>query len=149
MAQKLWFSRLILWASAHTACKCRRCKRHRFDPWVRKIPWRRAWQRTPGFLPGKPHGQRSLMGYNLWGRNASGTALRLSTPNGPKHLYAAWVFPLWLTFAEDKPYSEVWSSLLRLPAPVRGKLMTQLRPAQNLHLCLETTCVASIWRARR
>ena len=89
------------------------------------------------------------MGYNLWGRNTSGTALRLSTPNGPKHLYAAWVFPLWLTFAEDKPYSEVWSSLLRLPAPVRGKLMTQLRPAQNLHLCLETTCVASIWRARR
>ena len=25
-------------------CQCRRCKRHRFDPWVRKIPWRRAWQ---------------------------------------------------------------------------------------------------------
>ena len=33
-----------------------------FDPWVRKIPWRRAWQRTPVFLPGESHRQRSLVG---------------------------------------------------------------------------------------
>ena len=39
----------------------------RFYPWVRKIPWRRAWQPTPVFLPGKPHGQRSLVGYSPWG----------------------------------------------------------------------------------
>ena len=32
------------------------------DPWVRKIPWRRKWQPTPVFLPGKSHGQRSLAG---------------------------------------------------------------------------------------
>ena len=32
------------------------------DPWVRKIPWRREWQNTPVFLPGKSHGQRSLAG---------------------------------------------------------------------------------------
>ena len=38
-----------------------------FDPWVRKIPWRRKWQPTPVFLPGKSHGQRSLVGYTLWG----------------------------------------------------------------------------------
>ena len=37
-----------------------RCKRCRFDPWVGKIPWRRKWQPTPVFLPGKSHGQRSL-----------------------------------------------------------------------------------------
>ena len=36
--------------------------RHRFDPWVGKIPWRRAWQPTPVFLPGESHGQRSLAG---------------------------------------------------------------------------------------
>ena len=36
----------------HT-CQCRRHKRHRFDPWVGKIPWRRAWQPTPVFLPGE------------------------------------------------------------------------------------------------
>ena len=33
----------------------------RFDPWVGKIPWRRKWQSTPALLPGKPHGQRSIM----------------------------------------------------------------------------------------
>ena len=37
-------------------CQCGRCKRHGFDPWVRKIPWRRAWQPTPVFLPGESHG---------------------------------------------------------------------------------------------
>jgi len=41
--------------------QCRRC---RFDSWVRKTPWRRKWQVTPVFLPGKSHGQRSLAGYS-------------------------------------------------------------------------------------
>jgi len=45
-------------------CQCRRFKRLRFHPWVRKIPWRRAWQPTPIFLPGEPQGQRSLVGYS-------------------------------------------------------------------------------------
>ena len=35
-------------------------RRLRFDPWVRKIPWRREWQPTPVFLPGEFDGQRSL-----------------------------------------------------------------------------------------
>ena len=48
------------------ACQCRRFKRHRFDPWVRKIPWRREWQLIPVFLPGKSHGQRGLVGYSPW-----------------------------------------------------------------------------------
>ena len=39
----------------------------RFHPWVRKIPWRRKWQLTPVFLPGKFHRQRSLAGYSPWG----------------------------------------------------------------------------------
>ena len=43
----------------------RRHKRHKFNPWVGKIPWRKAWQRTPVFLPGEPNGQRSLAGYSL------------------------------------------------------------------------------------
>ena len=43
------------------ACQCRR---HEFDPWVRKICWRREWQPTPVFLSGKPHGPRSLAGYS-------------------------------------------------------------------------------------
>jgi len=44
----------------------RRCKRCEFDPWVGKIPWRRAWQPTPVFLTGESHGQRSLAGYSPW-----------------------------------------------------------------------------------
>ena len=47
-------------------CQCRRHRRHRFNPWVRKIPWRRRWHPTPVFLPGKSHGQRSLVGYSSW-----------------------------------------------------------------------------------
>ena len=39
----------------------------RFDPWVRKIPWRRKWQPTPLFLPRESHRWRSLADYSLWG----------------------------------------------------------------------------------
>ena len=48
------------------ACQCRRPKNLGFSPWVRKIPWRRAWQPTPVFLPGGSQGQRSLEGYSPW-----------------------------------------------------------------------------------
>ena len=50
---------------------CRSHRRLRFDPWVRKIPWRRKWQPTPVFLRGKSHAQRSLVGYSPWGRKES------------------------------------------------------------------------------
>ena len=49
----------------------------RFDPWVGKISWRRKWQPTPIFLPGKSHGRRSLVGYCPWGRKESDTTERL------------------------------------------------------------------------
>ena len=39
------------------------CGRHRFNPRVRKIPWRREWQATAVFLPGESHRQGSLEGY--------------------------------------------------------------------------------------
>ena len=54
-------------AGKEPACQFRRSKRCGFDPWVRKFPWRRKWQPTPAFLPGKFHGQRSLAGYSPWG----------------------------------------------------------------------------------
>ena len=49
-----------------------RHKRHRFDPWVGKILWRRAWQPTPVLLPGDFRGHRSLAGTtgSLTQRNA-------------------------------------------------------------------------------
>ena len=47
--------------------------RRRFDPWVRKILWRREWQCIPVFLPGVSHGWRSLVGYSPSGRKESDT----------------------------------------------------------------------------
>ena len=47
-----------------SACQCRRC---RFNPWVRRILWRRKWQLTAVFLPEKFHEQRSLAGCSPWG----------------------------------------------------------------------------------
>ena len=52
-------------------------RRPGFNPWVGKIPWRRKWQSTPGLLPGKSHGQRSLVGYSPCGRKESDTTERL------------------------------------------------------------------------
>ena len=52
---------------------------HRFDPWVGKVPWRRAWQPAPVLLPGESRGQRSLVGYSSGSRKESDTTERLST----------------------------------------------------------------------
>ena len=60
----LLFELWLLRCGKEPACQCPRHKRCRFTPWVAKIPWRRAWQPTPLFLPGKSHGQRILEGYS-------------------------------------------------------------------------------------
>ena len=62
------------------ACQCRRCKRRWFSPWVGKIPWRRAWQPTPLFLPGESQGQRSLAGCSSWGHKELDMTERLRFP---------------------------------------------------------------------
>ena len=83
------------WGSGkEPACRCRRHRRRRFSPWVRKIPWRRKWQPTPLFLPGESHGQRSLVGYSPWNHKESDRtevtqhtcekALELILQGGPK-----------------------------------------------------------------
>ena len=46
-------------------------------PWVGKIPWRRKWQHTPVFMPGKSHGLRSLVSYSPWSRKELHTTERL------------------------------------------------------------------------
>ena len=47
------------------------CRRPEFNPLAGKMPWRRAWQPTPVFLPGESHGQKSLVGYSPRGRKES------------------------------------------------------------------------------
>ena len=56
---------------------CLQWGRPGFNPWIRKIPWRRKWQPTPVLLPGKSHGRRSLVGYSPWGRKESDTTEQL------------------------------------------------------------------------
>jgi len=51
-------SGLCQWLSGKRICP--QCRRHDFDPWLGKIPWRRKWQPTPVFLPRKSQGQRSF-----------------------------------------------------------------------------------------
>ena len=57
----------LLWWLRGKESTCQ-CRRHRFDPWVRKTPWRRKWQPVLVFLPGKSHGQGNLADYSPWGR---------------------------------------------------------------------------------
>ena len=61
------------YSGKESTCRFKRCKRHRFDAWVRKIHWRRKQQCTPAFFPGKSHGQWSLVGYSPWGLKESDT----------------------------------------------------------------------------
>ena len=56
------------------ACQCRRQKCG-FNPWVRKISWRRSRQPTPVFLPGKSHGQKEIRGLKSMGSQKSQTWL--------------------------------------------------------------------------
>ena len=66
MQTYVWASQVAQWYRIHL--QCRKC---RFDPWVRKIPWRRKWQPTPVFLPEEFHGQRSPAGYSPPGHKES------------------------------------------------------------------------------
>ena len=77
-------------------CSCKesscQCRRHAFDSWVGKIPWRRKWLPTLVFLPGKFHAQRSLVGYSSWVHKESDTTenadAHLSTGNALKSCFA-------------------------------------------------------------
>ena len=56
-----------------------RHKRHGFNPWVGKVPWKMEWQPTPVFLPGEFHGQKSLVRYSPWGHKDTDMITWLST----------------------------------------------------------------------
>ena len=58
-------------------------RRHRFCPWVGKLPCRRKWQPAPVFLPGKSRGPGSLAGSGRWGRLESDRTERLSNSHTP------------------------------------------------------------------
>ena len=88
-----------------SACQCRRHKRCRFNPWVRKIPWRR--ERLPALvlLPGESRGQRRLVGSSPWGHKESDTTERLSTLFGEKPPVAGEYFRISHWTSMLNPYS--------------------------------------------
>ena len=100
----LWLSNTVArghpwWLSGkESACQHRSC---RFDPWARKSPWRRNWQTSPGFLPRKSHGQRSLVCYSPWGHKESDMTERLNNNCIPLYISTTslsiiyhWIFRL-------------------------------------------------------
>ena len=80
--------------------RCRRCGRHGFNPWVRKILWRRKWQSPPVFLPGKSQRQWSLVGYSPYGHKESDTTERARahthTHTHTQRIYNMGVIKCWL-----------------------------------------------------
>ena len=102
---------LPTWCSAKDSpCQRRRHKRCGFDPWVRKIPWSRKWQPTPVFLPGKFHGQRSLVGYSPWGQTRLSTALHFtpgSTEDISERILEIW-FRKWVLDLQELLWFPGW-----------------------------------------
>ena len=67
------------------------------DSGVWKIPWRRKWQPTPVFLPGKSHGQRRLVGNSPWGRKDSDMTERLTLS-----ISSSWIIEVGPTYKQEK-----------------------------------------------
>ena len=88
-----------------SVCWCRRSRRHRFNPWVGKIPWRREWLPTLVFLPEESHGQRSLEGLSqrvrhYWARAHTHThtflkSVKFVTTSLLFHVLVLWPHGMW------------------------------------------------------
>ena len=90
---------------------CQQCRRPGLNPWVGKIAWRRKWQPTPVFFPGKSHEQRSLADYSPWGRKESDMTERLHFTR----LFAIQTFLQWKTeqlLTLHTIYAEMWERLM-------------------------------------
>ena len=100
LSNLMYIEGLPTWHSGKkSTCQCRRPKRCGFDPWVRQIPWSRRWQPSPVFLPGKFHGQRSLVGYSPRGHIQSDTTERthmyIERPYEKKRVINTLAFLFW------------------------------------------------------
>ena len=122
----VYITRLSRWRSHNnSACQCRRHKRSGFNPWVRKIPWRRKWQSTSVFLPGKSHGQRSLVGYPLWCPRESATTEQQST-----HTWMWWKVQQLLT-GSDRRDSPITRFQIQCNAEIKEWMLRLCLPAAS------------------
>ena len=95
-----------------------RCKRCEFDPWVGKIPQRRKWQPTSVFLPGKSHGQRSLVGCSPWGCKELDTTEQART-----QLVVQWL----------RCHAPCAGGLVSIPGHGTRSCVPQLRPGHQIN----------------
>ena len=105
------------------ACQC---GRHRFDPWVGKIPWRRKWLPTPVFLPEKCCRQRSLMGYSPLGHKGLDTTWQLHNEEEKN---------IWLIF-----------HLLELPCSLYQQIFQEIHLFKIKTFCLCHLGLFSHWK---
>ena len=87
-------------------------RRRSFSSWVGKIPWRRKWQPTPVFLPGQPHGQRSLVGYSPWGHKELDTTEQLTHT----HTQQYWVQTISRSRRPSRSHKQILKSSIFLPS---------------------------------
>ena len=106
------------WLHGKESCQCRNCRRCGFDPWVRKILWRRKWQLTPVFLPGEAHGQRNLAGCTPWGHKVSDSIEPFSSC--PQSFPASGSFPMSRLLASDGQSIGASASASVLPMNIQG-----------------------------
>ena len=94
------------------ACQCWRRKKFEFDPWVGKIPWKRAWQPTIVFLPGEsPWTERSLTGYSPWGHKVGHNWAPKHTQQHPH--FRSQRLGSWCHVWSGVKYKQLWGMLLR------------------------------------
>ena len=105
--------------------QCRRCRGHGFVPWVVKMPWSRKWLSTSVFLPGKFHGQRSLVGYSPWSCKEFNVAEHTHTHTHTHtythtHTNITWYMGLFCLCARGLYPSFQVNSYYCIPQPVKG-----------------------------
>ena len=110
------------------------------------LSWRRKWQPTPVFLPGRSHGRRSLVGYCLWGCEESDTSERLHFDFSLSYIGKGNDNPLQYSCLENPRDGGTWWAAVYGVAQSRTRLK-RLSSSSSFQPTLPTQC--SNWRKRK
>ena len=128
---------------------CLQCRKCRFNPWVRKISWRRKWYPTPVFLPEKSHEERSLAGYSPRGRKSQANLVTKQQWHFSQYSYLAFDYYVCnvqlssLLFCPQRPgqvshKTSILSELVQLcPCPLDSNEIKAVIPQGNQPWILE------------
>ena len=110
-----WVHGLVWWLRRYRIRL--QCGKPGFDPWIEMMPWRKAWQPTPVFLPGESHRQSSLVGHSPWGLKESGMTEQPSTAQHTtelilKHICKKSLTPLCSLLKVSSSSFSIWPLLL-------------------------------------